>query len=82
MLVHRNYKRGHDYMEHISKWLLCIKYKGERRVLCYIKELAVEHESAKMLLNITGQCDNSNEAKRPGIIFLSRRKENRVGSTM
>lgn len=68
--MHRNYKRGHNYMEHISEWLLSIKYKGDsRRVLCSIKELAVEHESAKMLLNITGQCYNSNEAKRPGIIF-------------
>ena len=74
-LAQREYKRRHDTVAKLVHWKLCEKHNPEKTEKQYehCPERVVEDHDVKLIWDITIQCDNVMEARRPGLILVDKR---------
>ena len=75
-MAQREFKRKHNNEETKIRWDLCKKSRLEHTEKWYehIPEEAVENEEVKVLWDISVQCDNVIEARRPDIILIEKKE--------
>ena len=76
-LTQKEYKRRHDNVARKVHWELCKKNALEHKDRWYEHERAgvVENENVKLLWDMTVQCDNITEARRPDIFLLDKKEK-------
>ena len=82
-LARREYKRRHDTVAKLVHWKLCEKHNLKRKEKWYehCPEGVAEDDDGKIIGDITIQCDNVIEARRPNLI-LEKKKRNHASSWM
>ena len=75
-LAQKEYNRRHDNVARRVHWELCKKNALEHKGGWYENEPegAVENENVKLLWDMTVQCDNIIEARRPYIVFVDKKE--------
>ena len=76
-LAQKEYKRRYDNVARKVHWELCKKNALEHKDRWYEHEPAVvvENENVKLLWDMTVQCDNIIEARRPDIVLLDKKEK-------
>ena len=79
-LAQREYKRRHDDVARYIHWQLCEKGGFERASKWYEQkpEGVLENENCKLLWDFTIQCDRMDEARRPDIVFVDKKREIKI----
>ena len=69
-LAQRKYKKRHDNGVRYVHWQLCNKGGLEEQ-----RGAVIENDNYKLLWDFTIQCDRIMEARRPGIVFVDKKKK-------
>ena len=77
-LAQKEYKRRHDNVARIIHWKLCAKYGFDVSETWYEHkpEGALENDDIKLLWEMSIQCDNAIEARRPDIVVVDKKRKN------
>ena len=79
-LARREYKRRHDTVAKLVHWKLCEKHNLKRKEKWYehCPEGVAEDDDGKIIGDITIQCDNVIEARRPNLILVEKKTKSCV----
>ena len=76
-LAQKEYRRRHDNVAKKIHWDLCKKHETEHQEKWYyhIPSSVVDNDSVKFLWDISIQCDNVIEARRPDIVVIDKKEK-------